>query len=282
MTPNVPSPGLHHSYRIPPHEVPAIIATAHAVAEAARKATLSYFRSDGLTSDNKASGGFDPVTAADRAAEAAMRAVLAERRPDDGVLGEEEEATEGTSGYTWVLDPIDGTRAFISGAPTWGVLIALCDAEGPVYGIIDQPYIGERFEGGLDRARLTGPRGGRVLSVAPSPSLSDATLFTTFPEVGTPEDRRGFEVVRDAVRLTRYGMDCYAYALLAAGQIDLVIEAGLHPYDICAPIAVIEAAGGIVTDWQGNPAHGGGRVLAASSPALHAEALALLQGAVGG
>jgi histidinol phosphatase-like enzyme (inositol monophosphatase family) len=262
--------------------VPAIIATAHALAEVARKATLAYFRTDGLISDNKQHGGFDPVTAADRAAETAMRALLAERRPEDGVLGEEQEATEGTSGYTWVLDPIDGTRGFISGTPTWGVLIALCDAEGPVYGIIDQPYIGERFEGGLDRARLTGPRGARALAVSPSAALAQATLFTTFPEVGTPEDRRGFEAVRDAVRLTRYGMDCYAYALLAAGQIDLVIEAQLHPYDICAPIAVIEAAGGIVTDWRGGAAHAGGRVLAASGPALHAEALALLQGVLDG
>jgi histidinol phosphatase-like enzyme (inositol monophosphatase family) len=184
-----------------------------------------------------------------------------------------------TSGLTWVLDPIDGTRGFIAGTPTWGVLIALCDADGPIFGIIDQPYIGERFEGGLGRARLTGPRGARPLAVSPAASLGEATLFTTFPEVGTTEERAGFEAVRDRVRLTRYGMDCYAYGLLAAGHVDLVIEAGLHPYDICAPIAVIEAAGGIVTDWTGGPVHGGGRVLAASSAALHAEALDLVSGA---
>jgi histidinol phosphatase-like enzyme (inositol monophosphatase family) len=269
-------------FRLSPQEIPAVVSTAHALAEAARRETLRLFRKSGLEAADKGDGAgrrFDPVTEADRASETAMRAILAERRPDDGIMGEEQADRPGTSGLTWVLDPIDGTRAFISGTPTWGVLIALCDAEGPIYGIIDQPYIGERFEGGLGRARLTGPRGGRTLSVVPAPRLSDAKLFTTFPEVGTEAERAGFEAVRDAVKLTRYGLDCYAYGLLAAGQIDLVIEAGLHPYDICAPIAVIEAAGGIVSDWSGGSAHRGGRVLAAASPELHAEALALLQAA---
>lgn len=267
--------------RLPEREVPAVIATAHAMAEAARRETLRHFRSSALATENKAArddARFDPVTIADRAAEAAMRAVLAERRPLDGILGEEAEDRAGDSGLTWVLDPIDGTRGYIAGTPTWGVLIALCDAQGPVYGLIDQPYIGERFEGGLGRARLTGPRGARPLSVAPAARLAEATLFTTFPEVGSEAERKAFEAVRDRVRLTRYGMDCYAYALVAAGHADLVIEAGLHAYDICAPIAVIEAAGGIVTDWKGAPVHRGGRVLAASSAALHAEALALLSG----
>jgi histidinol phosphatase-like enzyme (inositol monophosphatase family) len=267
-------------FRVSERDIPSILSTAHAMAEAARRESLRHFRSTDLATDNKATAAdprsFDPVTVADRAAEAAMRAVLAERRPLDGILGEEAEDRPGRSGLTWVLDPIDGTRGFIAGTPTWGVLIALCDGEGPIYGIIDQPYIGERFEGGLGRARLTGPRGARPLSVAPAGRLADATLFSTFPEVGSEAERRGFEAVRDRVRLTRYGMDCYAYGLLAAGHVDLVIEAGLHAYDICAPIAVIEAAGGIVTDWQGGPAHGGGRVLAASSTTLHAEALALL------
>jgi fructose-1,6-bisphosphatase/inositol monophosphatase family enzyme len=179
-----------------------------------------------------------------------------------------------------VLDPIDGTRGFIAGTPTWGVLIALCDADGPIYGIIDQPYIGERFEGGLGRARLTG-RGRAPLARRACAVASEATLFTTFPEVGTEAEERGLRGGARPRALTRYGMDCYAYALLAAGHVDLVIEAGLHPYDICAPIAVIEAAGGIVTDWEGGPAHGGGRVLAASSAALHAEALDLAGGCGG-
>lgn len=254
-----------------------LLATGRALADAARAATLPHFRMAGLAAENKQAGGFDPVTVADRAAETAMRAILADRRPADGILGEEQGATEGQSGLTWVLDPIDGTRGFISGTPTWGVLIGLQDRDGPFYGIIDQPYIGERFEGGLGQAAVTGPRGSAPLGVRPAGSLDQATLFTTFPEIGTEAERLGFERVRDRVRLTRYGMDCYAYALLAAGQVDLVIEAGLHPYDIAAPIAVIEAAGGIVTDWQGRPVHEGGQVLAASSAALHGEALKLLQ-----
>lgn len=254
-----------------------IIDTAEELAEAARTAILPYFRAEGLTADNKLAAGFDPVTAADREAELAMRAVLARRRPEDGILGEEHAPVAGTSGLTWVLDPIDGTRGFISGTPTWGVLIALSDATGPVYGVIDQPYIGERFSGGFGRAELTGPQGRRPLRTREVTRLADATLFTTFPEVGTARDRQGFETVARQVRLTRYGMDCYAYALVALGQADLVIEAGLNAYDIQAPIAVIEAAGGIVTDWSGGPAHQGGRALAAANERLHAEALELLK-----
>ena len=255
----------------------ALIVTAHAMADAARAAILPYFRNSALRTDDKGAGRFDPVTEADRAAEAAMRAVLADHRPDDAILGEEEAAKPGTSGLTWVIDPIDGTRAFISGTPSWGVLIALCDADGPIYGLIDQPYIGERFEGGFGRAQVTGPRGVAPLAARATADLAAATLFSTFPEVGTAAERAGFEAVRDRVRLTRYGMDCYAYALVAAGQVDLVIEAGLASYDIAAPIAVITAAGGIVTDWQGGPVHLGGRALAAANPAIHAAALAILR-----
>ncbi|MEJ6392207.1 histidinol-phosphatase [Gymnodinialimonas sp. 2305UL16-5] len=258
----------------------SLIETAHAMADAARSVILPHFRGRALGTVSKDSDEFDPVTVADRAAEAAMRQVLAERRPEDAILGEEEGARPGTSGLTWVLDPIDGTRGFISGTPTWGVLIALNNADGPLYGVIDQPYIGERFEGGFGRARLVGPMGETQLAVAPAASLAEATLFTTFPEVGTAEDRAGFDAVRDAVRLTRYGCDCYAYALLAAGQIDLVIEAGLQAYDIAAPVAVIQAAGGVITDWSGGPVHEGGRAIAASSPELHAAALARIQGAL--
>ncbi|MBZ0124424.1 MAG: histidinol-phosphatase, partial [Roseovarius sp.] len=186
-----------------------IVTTAHALADAARAATLPLFRADGLHSDNKdaekGNGGFDPVTEADRAAERAMRALLAERRPGDSVLGEEFGASHGTSGLTWVLDPIDGTRGFLSGTPTWGVLIAVTDASGPIYGLIDQPYIGERFEGGLGRAQLCGPLGRRALAARPGRALSEAILFTTFPELGTEAERAAFQAVAGRVRLTRYG-----------------------------------------------------------------------------
>ncbi|MEM7076296.1 MAG: histidinol-phosphatase [Pseudomonadota bacterium] len=254
-----------------------VISTAHALADAARAAILPHFRTSGLHVEDKGGhardAAYDPVTVADRAAEQAMRAVLCERRPDDGILGEEFGAQPGTTGLTWVLDPIDGTRGFVAGTPTWGVLIALADESGPIYGLIDQPYIAERFEGGLGRARMCGPLGDRPLATRATQRLGDAILCTTFPEVGTERDRAAFEAVAREVKMTRYGMDCYAYALLAAGQIDLVIEAGLAAYDIQAPIAVIQAAGGIVTDWSGGPAHHGGRAIAAANAAQHDAAL---------
>lgn len=248
---------------------------AHAMADAARSVILPLFRS-GLVSDNKDATGFDPVTEADRAAEQAMRAVLADLRPTDAILGEEFGETGGTSGLQWVLDPIDGTRGFISGTPTWGVLISVRDATGPLYGVIDQPYIGERFEGGFGYAGMTGPLGAQALATRKTDALVDATILTTFPEVGIEADAVGFRAVAEHCKLTRYGMDCYGYALLAAGQVDLVVEAGLSAYDIQAPIAVIEAAGGIVTDWHGGPAHEGGRSLAAANQELHEHALAIL------
>ncbi|MEL7099576.1 MAG: histidinol-phosphatase [Pseudomonadota bacterium] len=258
-------------------EYQSLVPVAHAMADAARAAILPYFRAAGLATDNKDVDGFDPVTAADRKAELAMREILAEMRPEDGILGEEFASVRGQSGITWVLDPIDGTRGFISGTPTWGVLIAAGDEDGPRLGVIDQPYIGERFVGVAGGATLDGPAGHRDIRSLNARPLSDATVFTTFPEVGTAQDRAGFEAVAARARLVRYGMDCYAYALVAAGQVDLVIEAGLAPYDIQAPIALVEAAGGIVTDWSGGPAHRGGRALAAANASIHAEALALLE-----
>ncbi|MBT0956182.1 inositol monophosphatase family protein [Alphaproteobacteria bacterium KMM 3653] len=261
---------------VSPDDHAALRACAHAMADAARAAILPHFRTE-MQADNKAGpGDFDPVTVADRAAEAAMRDVLAELRPMDAILGEEYGESAGESGLTWVLDPIDGTRGFISGTPTWGVLVSLNDAEGPVMGLIDQPFIGERFEGAFGRAEVAGPMGTRALRTRAARPLAEATVMTTFPEVGTAQEGAAFAVVAGAANLVRYGMDCYAYALLAHGQIDLVIEAQLQPYDICAPIALVQAAGGIVTDWNGGPAHGGGRVIAAANPQVHAEAMAML------
>jgi len=198
---------------------------ANAMADAARNVTLPLFRSARLLTDNKEVDGFDPVTQADRDAETAMRAVLERLRPDDGIWGEEHGIVEGSSGRRWVLDPIDGTRGFISGTPLWGTLIGLEDqiAGEVLLGMVDQPYIGERFVGSDGEARLI--RGDVVtqLQVKGTKDLSDAILFTTFPEVGTPQERAAFERVSAQARLTRFGTDCYAYALLAAGQIDLVI-----------------------------------------------------------
>lgn len=265
-----------------PHtDAESLIATAHALADAARAATLAHFRSGGLAIENKAKAGFDPVTRADREAEAAMRAILAERRPRDAVLGEELDHAPGESGLTWVLDPIDGTRGFLCGTPTWGVLVAVSDAQGPILGLIDQPYIGERLVGGLGQAAFTGPMGMRPLATRGPRPLAEAALFTTFPEIGSEDERSAFAALASRARITRYGLDCYAYALLALGQLDLVVEAGLQPHDIHAPIAVIEAAGGLVTDWRGGRADAGGRVIAAANGAIHAEALAILSRAEG-
>jgi histidinol phosphatase-like enzyme (inositol monophosphatase family) len=259
-----------------------LIRVAHSLADAARSETLRHFR-QAIGSEDKSQGGprFDPVTVADRASEQAMRAILGRDRPDDSILGEEFGHHTGTSGLTWVLDPIDGTRGYISGTPTWGVLVSVANADGPLYGIIDQPYIGERFSGGFGAASVTGPMGTRALRTHPPRALSDAIVLSTFPEVGTEAERAAFHAVAARAKLTRYGMDCYGYALVAAGQVDLVIEAGLHPYDVHAPIAVVTAAGGVVTDWQGRPAQDGGRIIAAANPAIHAEALAILARADG-
>ena len=259
-----------------------LIRVAHLVADAARPETLRLFRSPGLVADDKGQGQFDPVTAADRAAEAAMRAVIARERPHDGILGEEMGVQGGTSGLTWVLDPIDGTRGFLCGTPTWGVLVSVADATGPLFGLIDQPFIGERFIGGFGLAEVQGPHGTHRLSTRPSRSLDQAIMLTTFPEIGTRQEARAFRAVADRVQLVRYGMDCYGYALLAAGQIDLVIEAGLKPYDVHAPICVIQAAGGIVSNWQGGAAHHGGRIIAAANRDIHAVALQILQDTLDG
>jgi len=262
-------------------DLPALTDLACRLADAAGAASLPHFRSKGLEAGNKKSdGGFDPVTVADRAAEAAIRAILAAERPDDGVFGEEEAPTTGSSGLTWVIDPIDGTRAFISGLPTWGTLIALDDGETGRIGIVDQPHIGERFVGVRgkteSRAWLTHRGETQPMTTRPCPGLAAATLYT-HPEVFTPHELEGYREVESRVRLARYGVDCYAYALVAAGHVDLVIESSLNAYDIAAPAALIQAAGGIVTDWRGGDCRWGGQAIAAGDPAIHAEALAILR-----
>jgi myo-inositol-1(or 4)-monophosphatase len=257
---------------------------AEALADSAGAASLPHFRKPGLSAEDKRvdgrTGRFDPVTAADRAAERAMRELLAARRPQDAVFGEEEAETPGTTGLTWVLDPIDGTRAFISGLPVWGTLIALDDGSRGRIGVVDQPYIGERFVGVIGSARveawMTGPAGREPLRTRPCAGLEEATLFTTDPFLFSGHEALAFRDLRMRARLTRYGTDCYAYALLALGHVDLVIESGLAAYDIAAHVPIVEAAGGRVTDWQGGDCRWGGRVLAAGSAEVHAAALNIL------
>ena len=178
---------------------------------------------------------------------------FSERRPQDGILGEEFPDVIGVSGLTWVLDPIDGTRGFISGTPTWGMLIGVNDGTQPVFGIIDQPFTAERFIGGFGQSVLQHNGHEQALKVRSCTSLQNAVLFSTMPEVGTESETELFNKVAEKCKLTRFGLDCYAYALLAMGQIDLVIEADLNIYDIQGPLAVVEAAG-----WYCDQLAGGG------------------------
>src|SRR5271155_2074979 len=237
-----------------------------------------FFRS-ALGIENKSrSGGFDPVTAADRAAEAAMRTLIKRTFPEHRVVGEEFGNERPDAEYVWVLDPIDGTKSFIAGFPIWGTLIALLHQGTPVFGMMHQPFIGERFSGDSGSAHYHGPSGARKLAVRRCPSLKEATAFTTSPLLMNPTDRASFARIEGAVRLTRYGGDCYSYCMLAAGHLDLVVETELKPYDIAALIPIVTGAGGIVTTWDGKPAEGGGRIIAAGDPRVHEAAIKLLNG----
>ncbi|MBJ3776895.1 inositol monophosphatase family protein [Acuticoccus sp. 2012] len=221
------------------------------LAEASAEAILPHFRRlSGV--ENKADDGFDPVTQADKAAEAALRAILASERPDDGILGEEFQNHAGSSGRTWIIDPIDGTRGFMIGLPVWGVLVALADASGPVLGMMSQPYVGERFLASPDGAFHVDRAGRRTpLATRPCASLDAAILTTTSPDGFTPEVIPRFAALARRCRMVRYGTDCYAYALLAAGHVDVVVEMGLKPFDIAPFVPIVEAAGGAITDFAG-------------------------------
>jgi len=245
------------------------------LADEARKETLPRFRV-GADVVNKEAGGFDPVTEGDRAAEIAIRAVIEQHFPDHGILGEEHGSVGLDREYVWVIDPIDGTRAFISGVPVWGTLIGLYRNGEAVMGLIDQPFTGERYFADGTVSRYSGPDGSKVLSARACESLSDAILFTTSPHLFVDGRKARFEAVQEKVRLFRYGCDCYAYALLAAGHIDLVVECGLKPYDVGGLIPVIEQAGGIITTWDGGPAENGGEIIAAGSRKVYDAAMAIL------
>ncbi len=236
---------------------------------------LPFFRT-ALAVENKKIGGFDPVTAADRAAEGAMRALIRRTFPDHGIVGEEYGTERGDAEYVWVLDPIDGTKSFISGMPAWGTLIGLLRFGEPVFGMMHQPFTRERFSGDSGRAHYRGPAGERELRVRECANLADALLYTTSPRLMQERDRAAFSRVEDMVRLSRYGGDCYAYCMLAAGQIDLVIETELKPHDILPLVPVILGAGGIVTSWDNGPPHMGGRVVVAGDKRVHEAALEAL------
>lgn len=251
---------------------PALLPFLDRLANSATEAIMPHFRASGQV-DNKAASGFDPVTAGDRAAEAALRRLINETFPTHGIMGEEYGDENLDAEHVWVLDPIDGTRAFISGLPVWGTLIGLLSQGRPVLGMMAQPFTGERFSGDGLSARYTGPGGPRALKTRACDGLRNAVLSTTTPALFKGAEREAYLRVEEQVRLVRYGYDCYAYCMVAAGFMDAVIETGLHAYDIVALIPVIEGAGGRVTNWEGGPASAGGRVVAAGDLRLHAEIL---------
>jgi len=253
---------------------PELVALANDMADAAGAVARHYFRTP-IAIDTKPDSS--PVTIADRESEAAMRALLGQRAPGHGIYGEEMGASRTDAEFVWVLDPIDGTKAFITGKPSFGILIALLHRGVPVLGIIDQPVTRERWLGAAGRPTTLNGQPARVRAGA---ALDKAVLYATAPEMFKGADAAAWETIRRKVGLVRYGADCYAYGLLASGFVDLVIEASLQPYDYCALVSVIAGAGGIITDW-----HGGalglaseGRVVAAGDARLHAQALVALTG----
>ena len=245
-----------------------------AIADAAAAETLPRFRIP-VAIDNKHAGGFDPVTEADRAAEKAIRQLIVERYPDHGILGEEHGNIGLDRDYVWVIDPIDGTRAFISGLPVWGTLVGLYYKGRAVMGMMDQPFTGERFiaKPGEAVVRRNGAVSG--LRTRQGVELGQAIMMTTSPKI-FGEREATYRRVESAVQLARYGCDCYAYAMVASGYVDLVVESDLKPYDVAGLIPLVEQAGGVMTTWTGDRPEMGGTIVASGSAALHEAVLELL------
>jgi myo-inositol-1(or 4)-monophosphatase len=256
----------------------AFIAFAHELADLSGAAIRPYFRR-AIPVENKAGKrGFDPVTAADRSAEQAISQSLAKHWPEHGLEGEEYGSRQGSARLRWVVDPIDGTKAFILGLPVWGTLIGLMDGDTPILGVMDQPYTRERFWSGIRASYFRGPDGQkRRLKTRACHELRNAMLSTTSPDLFAPGvEQRRFTALKARARYARYGGDCYAYCLLAAGYIDVIVESGLKAHDVVALIPIIERAGGCITTWDGHSAARGGRIVATGNPRLHEEVLSSL------
>ena len=264
---------------MPRPRTPDVLEFTYRTALAAGKAILPHFRVALNVADKGGARGYDPVTVADRAAEAVIRARITRAFPDHGIRGEEFGWQNGASHYTWVIDPIDGTRSFILGQMHWATLIALNDGERVVVGIAHQPYVGETFlaEAGAPAEWRRGRERHR-LRTRRCRSVDDAVLACTDPTMfRTPRDRAALRRVTGQVRLTRWGGDCYVYCLLAMGLIDIVIESSLQAYDIQALIPIVESAGGAITSWNGGRCDEGGSVVACGDRALHAKVLKILR-----
>ncbi|MEQ1754815.1 MAG: histidinol-phosphatase [Micropepsaceae bacterium] len=259
-------------------EIDDLKAFALELADVSGRIILPFFRRELAVENKLATAGFDPVTQADRDAETAVRALIKQRHPSHGVLGEELGFEAGTVPLTWVIDPIDGTRAFMCGMAQWGTLIALNDGTRPVVGLLDQPYTQERWiaANGTSQFQRRGEPAQR-LHTRSCTSLNGATLSTTSP-VGYFDDneQRAFWALSNEVRLTRFGGDCYGYGLLAMGFIDIIVEAALKPWDVQALIPIVENAGGVMSTWDGGPCNDGGQVVACGDPSLHKLVLQVL------
>lgn len=253
----------------------------HALCDAAAKETLPRFRMP-IEIHNKEAEGFDPVTEGDRRAEEVIRAQIESSFPDHGIIGEEFDRRNPQAVHQWIIDPIDGTRAFISGVPVWGTLIGLYKDGKPIAGVMDQPFTRERYiavpaEGSAMVSHLhhaSAP--SQRLKTRETAELSQATMMTTSPALLDNSKDRGYFELERQVKMVRYGCDCYAYCLVASGNIDLVVESGLNIYDVAALIPIVEGAGGLLTDWQGGDASNGGQVIAAANAELHQQALRVL------
>ena len=241
----------------------------------------AHFRRS-FTIENKGVTAFDPVTSADRAIERVLRASIVERYPRHGIVAEEEGERAADSDYTWFIDPIDGTRSFMTGSPLWGTLVGLTRAGVPLFGLLCQPVLEEIFFGGPSGAWLIKPERRDRLKVRPSTELANAVLASTHPDMFTGSERPAFEALAKRCLLHRFGGDCYNYAMLAAGFVDLVVESQLKPFDIVPLIPILEGAGAVVTDWQGRRPMTGGAVVVAATAELHATVLELLNEAVRG
>jgi len=259
------------------NEIHTLTAFAKTLATAAAEAILPHFRQP-LQVDNKLGKGWDPVTEGDKSAERAIRALIEKHHPTHGIIGEEYGTREGSSAYTWVLDPIDGTRAFVIGFPSWATLIGLYRDGQPVVGVMNQPYVGDMFYGNPDGAWLDRRGTIREIRVAADKPLAQALAGTTTPELYKTNAAQ-FERLRSSVRLMRYGGDAYFFSLLAAGHLDLALDAGLQIYDIAALIPIIRGAGGVVGTWDGTDVAKGGNILSASSQKLFDEAASILNAA---
>lgn len=247
------------------------------LADAARAETMPRWRSVGEAED-KGGADFDPVTEADRASERAMRRLIEEANPEHGIIGEEFADRPSRSGLCWSLDPIDGTRAYVCGLPSWTTLIALLEGGEPVLGLIDAPRLDERYLGYGDKAVLRTSGGEIPLRTSACRSLSDARFSTTDPFLFAGAEREAFERLRAGARLTRYGHDAYGYARVADGSLDLVVESGLKPFDLHALVPVVRGAGGVIGNWEGGSDCSSGRLVAAATRQLFDEAVALMTG----